>query len=146
VQIGEVARRSGVNSTTIRYYESEGLLLAPARNGGRREFDARVIDRLKLIAAAQQFGFRLNEIREMLKVTDGKEPKGGWRSWVQAKVNEIETNMTQMKHARTLLIKSLECACIDLATCGKTCEWVDDALPAKIPVNKITTRKKRTAK
>lgn len=125
MQIGDVARLSGLNSSAIRYYETQGLLPRSSRNSGRREFDVAIVNRLKLIAAAQKFGFRLTEIREMLKITDGKEPKGGWRSWVQLKVEEIDANMKQMKQARELLIRSLECACKDLETCGKTCEWID---------------------
>lgn len=143
MRIGEVARRSGVNASAIRYYESAGLLPLPARSSGRREYDAHTVERLKLILAAQQFGFRLNEIREMLKVTDGNEPRGGWRAWVAAKVQEIEANMTQMKRARALLMRSLECACNDLPTCGKTCEWVNGAAAIRIPPEQIAQRRKR---
>ena len=131
MRIGEIARRTGLKISAIRFYEAEGLLPHPARTSGRREFDSRAVDRLQLIAAAQQLGFKLTEIREMLQVTDGKEPKGGWRSWIVAKVAEIDANMKRMTYARKLLVRSMECACRDLETCGKTCEWVET--PKRVP-------------
>ena len=143
MQISEIARRSGVSASAIRYYESEGLMPAPARSGGRRDYDLRAVERLRLIAAAQRFGFRLQEIREMLEVTNGKEPRGGWRAWVQAKVQEIEVSMQQMQCAQELLVRSLQCACEDLITCGKKCDWAGNAGTAKIPVGQISSRKKR---
>jgi DNA-binding transcriptional MerR regulator len=127
MRIGEVARRAGLNASAIRYYEAQRLLPRSSRAGGRREFDPKTVDRLRLIVAAQQFGFRLTEIREMLQATDGKEPAGGWRPWVQSKVQEIDANMRQMSRARKLLVKSLECACPDLVTCSKSCEWTQSA-------------------
>jgi MerR family redox-sensitive transcriptional activator SoxR len=143
MRIGDVARQSGLSTSAIRYYEAEGLLPQSSRTSGRREFDAKTVDRLQLIAAAQKFGFRLSEIREMLKVTDGKEPKGGWRSWVKSKVEEIDADMEQMRHARELLVRSLECACQDLATCGKTCEWIETAPSSTQAAPDMTARQKR---
>lgn len=143
MRIGEVARRAGMNASAIRYYEREGLLPTAARASGKREYDSRTVERLKLIAAAQQFGFRLNEIREMLQVTDGNKPRGGWRAWVQAKVQEIDANMAQMKRAQRLLVRSLECACEDLATCGRTCHWIGASPVTKIPLERIAGRRKR---
>lgn len=49
----------------------------------------------------------------------------GWRAWIAAKVREIDANLARMTYARRLLIRSLECECRDLATCGKVCSWID---------------------
>ena len=49
VSIGEVAQRAGIQTSAIRYYESEGLLPAPERLNGRRKYDATVLQRLALI-------------------------------------------------------------------------------------------------
>ena len=125
MRIGEVARRTGLKVSAIRFYEAKGLLPRAARSGGMRMYDTRAVGRLQLIAAAQRYGFRLSEIREMLHVTDGKEPQGGWRQWITAKVAEIDANLARMTYARRLLMKTLECECRDLETCGKTCEWVE---------------------
>lgn len=125
MRIGEVARRTGLKASAIRFYEAEGLLPCAPRASGRREFDARTIERLQLIAAAQRHGFRLGEIREMLALAGDQAPAGGWRAWIAAKVREIDANLARMNYARRLLIKSLECECRDLETCGKICNWID---------------------
>ena len=125
MRIGEVARRTGLKVSAIRFYEAEGLLPRPPRASGRRDFDAKTVERLQLIAAAQRYGFRLGEIREMLACAGEHAPAGGWRAWIAAKVREIDANLARMTYARRLLMKSLECECRDLETCGKTCEWID---------------------
>ncbi|MEP7294406.1 MAG: MerR family transcriptional regulator, partial [Chloroflexota bacterium] len=61
--ISEVARQAGVRTSTLRYYESIGLLPEPARISGRRHYDADVLQRLEIIRTAQQAGFTLAELR-----------------------------------------------------------------------------------
>ena len=69
---GELATLTGVHPETIRYYESIGLLPAPARRAnGYREYDARHRDRLRFIARARALGFPLEEIRSLLELADG---------------------------------------------------------------------------
>lgn len=125
MRIGEVARRTGLKVSAIRFYDAQGLLTCTARISGRREFDAKAVERLQLIAAAQTHGFRLAEIREMLAMAGDTTPAGGWRAWIAKKVVEIDANLERMTYARRLLMRSLECECRDLETCGKTCDWVD---------------------
>lgn len=125
MRIGELARRTGLKITAIRFYEAKGLLPRATRVGNRRDFNARAVERLQFIAAAQQHGFKLEEIRRMLAVAGDKSPAGGWRQWILAKVAEIDANLQRMTYARRLLMRSLECECADLETCGKTCDWTD---------------------
>src|SRR5690349_11986056 len=72
LSIGEVARRSGLRTSAIRYYEEAGLLPDPPRANGRRQYDAGVLPRLALIAAAQGMGFTIAEIRTLFH---GFEPE-----------------------------------------------------------------------
>ena len=65
--IGEVAQRAGVRPSTIRYYESIGLLPPPARVNGRRRYDAAVLERLRIVRTAQEVGFTLDEIRDLFR-------------------------------------------------------------------------------
>lgn len=125
MRIGEVARRTGLKVSAIRFYEAKGLLPRAGRVSGIRDFDGRTIERLHLIAAAQRHGFRLNEIREMLRTVGDNIPTGGWRRWIAAKVEEIDADLGRLTYARRLLMKSLECECRDLETCGKTCAWME---------------------
>lgn len=70
MDINEVARRSGVPASTLRYYEERGLIRSVGRRGLRRLFDASVIERLALIALGRSAGFSLEEIAAMF-VPDG---------------------------------------------------------------------------
>ncbi|MFN8563711.1 MAG: MerR family transcriptional regulator [Anaerolineae bacterium] len=68
--ISEVARRVGVRTSTLRYYESIGLLPAPKRVSGRRRYDSAVLQRLEIIRTAQQAGFTLAELASVRRRAD----------------------------------------------------------------------------
>ncbi len=71
MQISELARQSGVPAKTIRYYESVGLLPAPARAGNNyRHYDPAVLERLRFIASARSLGFALADVGELLDARD----------------------------------------------------------------------------
>ena len=71
VQIGKVALETGLSVDTIRFYEKEGLLRAPERSeGGFRLYTPRDIAQLQFICKAQELGFSLSEIRELLLIQD----------------------------------------------------------------------------
>lgn len=65
MDIAEVAKRSGLPASTLRYYEEKGLIASVGRDGLRRRFGPRVLDRLALIALGQAAGFSLDEIAGM---------------------------------------------------------------------------------
>lgn len=65
MDIAEVARRSGMAASALRYYERQGLITSLEREGGRRRFAPEVLDRLALVALGQAAGFSLEEIRTM---------------------------------------------------------------------------------
>jgi DNA-binding transcriptional MerR regulator len=71
MDIAEVARRSGLPASTLRFYEEKGLITSYGRRGLRRLFDAHVLERLALIALGRSAGFSLDEIGRMLS-TDGR--------------------------------------------------------------------------
>ena len=71
MDIAEVARRSGVPASTLRFYEEKGLIASTGRRGLRRVFDAGVLDRLALIALGSAAGFSLDEIARMF-APDGR--------------------------------------------------------------------------
>ena len=71
MRISEVAERSGLSTTTLRYYESIGLVTAPARShGGYRLYDQRTLDRIGFITRAKQLGLSLDEVRDLVDVWD----------------------------------------------------------------------------
>jgi DNA-binding transcriptional MerR regulator len=71
--IGEVARRSGVQPKTLRYYEDIGLLRPERTPSGYRDYDDRVFDRLTFIRSAQALGLSLAEIRRIVTLRDNGE-------------------------------------------------------------------------
>jgi DNA-binding transcriptional MerR regulator len=72
LQIGRVARETGLSIDTIRFYEREGLLRPQARSkGGFRLFSREDVRSLKFVRQAQELGFSLKEIRELLALRDG---------------------------------------------------------------------------
>ncbi len=69
LRVGQVARRSGVNLQTLRYYERRGLLPAPPRTeAGYRAYPPQAVDRVRLIKRAQSLGFTLQEIGDLLEL------------------------------------------------------------------------------
>lgn len=69
---GSLAKRTGVNGETIRYYEKIGLMPNPARtSGGHRVYNHAHLKRLSFVRRSRELGFTLHEIRELLELVDG---------------------------------------------------------------------------
>ncbi len=97
--IGELARKSGLNSKTIRYYETVGLLPEPDRTpSGYRYYPDKVVDKLKFIKKAQRLGFTLQEIKEILLLKEeGTKPCLHVKSMVQKKIRDLEEIIKESK-------------------------------------------------
>ena len=114
--IGEVARRAGVATSSIRYYERIGLLDEPARSGGQRRYDADVLGKLGFIGVAQSAGFKLREIRELIDGADGLgEPM---RSLSSRKLAEVEALLERTKASKGWLEVAQQCGCATPAECA----------------------------
>jgi MerR family redox-sensitive transcriptional activator SoxR len=116
--IGELARRAGIASSAIRFYEEQGLLPRAARLSGRRVFDDRSLAHLKVVRLAGDAGFTLAEIRQL--VTDFGANR--WRRLAERKLVEIETARQRLRAMTLLLEKLLECRCPDIEFCGHAIE------------------------
>ena len=89
--IGEVARRAGVATSVIRYYESIGLLPEPVRLHGQRRYDTDVLGRLAFIGVAQSAGFKLGEIKDLVGgIDDGDGMAAHMRSLSARKLDEVD--------------------------------------------------------
>lgn len=106
VDIGQVVARSGVPASTLRYYESRGLIASCGRSGGRRQFDEQVVQKLALISLGQAAGFSLDDIKAMFD-QDG-EPQID-RAALLAKADEIDEAITKLSAARDLLNHAANC-------------------------------------
>ncbi|HSV48074.1 MAG TPA: helix-turn-helix domain-containing protein [Ramlibacter sp.] len=94
MDIAEVAKRSGVAASTLRFYEEKGLIASVGRQGLRRRFDPRVLDQLALIALGQAAGFSLGEIATMFS-PDGQPSID--RQMLSAKADEIDAMALRLK-------------------------------------------------
>lgn len=105
--IGVLAGRSGVGVETIRFYERKGLIDQPKRPlGGVRVYPEQAIERIEFVHHAQELGFTLREIRDLLTLQS--HPETNCRA-VQAralgKLAEIETKLAELLHTRSTLRK-----------------------------------------
>ena len=94
MDIAEVARRSGVAASALRFYEEKGLIASTGRDGLRRTFSPDVIDRLSLIALGQVAGFSLDEIKDMLSA-DGRTRID--RAALRSKAEEIDSTIRRLR-------------------------------------------------
>jgi DNA-binding transcriptional MerR regulator len=106
VDIAEVARRSGVPASALRYYEEKRLIVPVGRRGLRRVYDPMVLDRLALIALGRAAGFSLDEIARMFG-RDGR-PRIDRRMLI-AKADEIETTIQELMAMRDGLRHAAVC-------------------------------------
>ncbi len=97
--IGELARRTGVNPKTIRYYEEIGLLPSAARSpSGYRQYAEEDVERLELIQNAKALGVALDEIKEVLAFRDrGVSPCPYVLRLLDAKVKEIQDRVRGLR-------------------------------------------------
>jgi DNA-binding transcriptional MerR regulator len=114
MDISEVARRSGVPASTLRFYEEKGLIASLGRTGLRRRFDPAVLDQLALIALAQGAGFSLDEIRTMFS-PDGRPSID--RRMLEAKADAIDATIRRLKAVSEGLRHAAVCPAPSHAEC-----------------------------
>ena len=118
--IGQVANRTGLSISAIRYYETQGLV-APYRDaGGRRRFLPSDIRRLSFVLIAQQLGFPLNEIGERLKdLPEGRTPtRKDWTKISRSFHQILQERIDIMIRMRDRLDGCIGCGCLSLAKCA----------------------------
>lgn len=114
MDISEVARRSGVAASALRYYERKGLIRSLEREGARRHFAPAVLEQLALIALGQAGGLSLDEIRSMFT------PQGEAsidRALLAAKADEIDRMASRLKAMSRGLRHAAECPAASHAEC-----------------------------
>src|SRR5215210_4189769 len=117
--IGEVARRAGVATSSIRYYERIGLLPRPDRSGGQRRYNADVLGKLGFIGVAQSAGFKLGEIKELIDGVDSADGMGEqMRGLSSRKLDEVEVLLERTKAMKGWLEVAKECGCASPAECA----------------------------
>ena len=116
MSIGEVARKTGLRPSAIRYYERLGLLPAPLRASGRRRYGGDVLLQLEAIHVARESGFTLREIRQLF---GGRPYSVRLRHLAAQKLTAIDGLIERAQGMRLMLRRALRCKCIDLEECAR---------------------------
>lgn len=114
MDIAEVAKRSGVPASALRFYEEKGLVASIGREGLRRRFDPGVLNQLALIALGQSAGFSLNEIRSMFSPAGRPSIDGGM---LTAKADELDATIRKLKAMSNGLRHAAVCPAPSHAEC-----------------------------
>ncbi len=129
--IGEIAKRTGIRTSALRYYEEAGILPAPGRANGRRFYDADAIRRIDVLRFAQQAGFTLDEIKTLFHGFGTETPLSSrWQSMARAKLDELDVLEKRIKRMKRALALGLKCGCIRVEDCSLSPK---DAEPLKAP-------------
>jgi DNA-binding transcriptional MerR regulator len=138
MDISEVARRTGVPASTLRFYEKKGLISPTSAAGERRRFAPEVIDQLALIALGQAGGLSLDEIRAMLSPT-GK-PRVD-RTVLSRKADEIDATVKRLQAMSKGLRHAAECPAPSHAQCPTFQRLLKVALAGRLKHTSTHARK-----
>ncbi|WP_219502795.1 MerR family transcriptional regulator [Nonomuraea ceibae] len=114
--IGELASRTGVATSALRYWEEFGLLPAPARISGRRRYPPSAVELVGVVLLLRDAGFTLREIRAF--VASRAPSDDGWRELSRRKLAELDQRIAQAQVARTAIAHGLACPHEDLFECA----------------------------
>ena len=118
--VGELAERSGVAPSALRYYEELGLIASRRTAGNQRRYDRATLRRVSFVRAAQAVGLSLDEIAEALSTLPGDRTptkrdwsrlSAGWRALLDARIERLE-------RLRDRLDGCIGCGCLSLRTCA----------------------------
>jgi DNA-binding transcriptional MerR regulator len=113
--IGELARRTGVATSALRYYEELGLLRPGTRVSGRRRYPPESVGVVGAILFLRDVGFTLEEIGRLMAVRS-KSP-GAWRELAGRKLAELDERIAEAQTARVAVEHALACAHEDVVAC-----------------------------
>ncbi|WP_028609134.1 MerR family transcriptional regulator [Paenibacillus harenae] len=106
--MSQVAKASGVNIETVRYYERRGLIAEPPRNAsGYRMYSSDVVEDIRFIKSAQDLGFLLEEMKPLLSLNKGIDdyPIEDMYRFAKAKIQEVEEKISQLVRFKMLLLE-----------------------------------------
>ena len=131
--IGQVAERSGVPHTALRFYEERGLITSDRTAGNQRRYPRSVLRRLAFIRTAQRVGLSLEDMRNALAtLPDGRAPnKTDWSRLSQGWRAELDARIDALHRLRDRLTSCIGCGCLSLRSCSL--QNFDDAQAANGP-------------
>ena len=135
--IGDLARRTGLSVSAIRYYESKGLLEPHRTRGNQRRFLRSDIRRLSFILIAQRLGLSLGEIEgQLARLPQGRTPNAkDWAAISRSIRDQLDARIAELQRARDNLDGCIGCGCLSLKNC--TLYNPNDTLATKGPGPRI---------
>ena len=118
--IGETAKRAGVATSALRFYEERGLIESSRGPGNQRRFHRSVLRRVSVIKVAQTLGLRLSDISEALSaLPNGRSPTAkDWQRLSNRWRAELDERIRQMELLRDQLSSCIGCGCLSLRKCA----------------------------
>ncbi len=132
LSIGELAGRTGLPASTLRYYERLGILPPAPRQGGKRRYDARSVERVEAVKTAVGLGFTLDEVSTLVGLFDCAEDERdtAWTRMAEAKIAELDERIERARQMRALLQATVDCSGVAGSDCGCPAEPLS-ALPRR---------------
>ena len=120
LSIGQVAERTGLAVSAIRFYETQGLVDSERSPAGHRRFRRSTIRRLSFIQACQRLGYSLDEIREQLEqLPNGRTPtEADWTKLASSFRRDIDERIAGLVALRDRLDGCIGCGCLSMQRCA----------------------------
>jgi MerR family redox-sensitive transcriptional activator SoxR len=120
ITIGELAQRTGVATSALRFYESAGLIASERTSGNQRRYNRSTIRRVSVIRAAQACGLSLDEISAALATLprDRVPLKRDWERMSAAWQSQLDTRIAGLQALRADLASCIGCGCLSLSKCS----------------------------
>jgi MerR family redox-sensitive transcriptional activator SoxR len=117
--IGEVARRSGVAASALRFYEERGLIASERAGSGHRRYARPVLRRIAFIVFAQRIGLTLDEIgAELAKLPADRAPtRRDWSRLTRSWASRIDERIAELQRLKLGLSECIGCGCLSLERC-----------------------------
>lgn len=112
--IGALASATGVSVTALRYYDEVGLVIPAGRVGGKRRYETSAVGRVSFVRRAQEVGFSLDQIRDILSDTTG-----GWHDIVDVKLDELRHRRARLDTLIDVLTEVRHCGCEAVSRCPR---------------------------
>ena len=118
--IGQVAARTGVATSALRFYEERGLIASERHGGGHRRYSRPVIRRVAFILFAQRIGLTLEQIgEELARLPAGRTPRrDDWARLTESWRARVDDQIAQLERLRDSLTDCIGCGCLSLDKCA----------------------------
>jgi DNA-binding transcriptional MerR regulator len=124
--IGELASRTGIATSALRYYEELGLVCSATRVSGHRRYPPEAVGIVGAVLFLRDVGFTLEEIGQLMEAR-AQDP-GAWRDLARRKLDELDARIHEAQVARVAVEHAIHCPREDIVTCPKFQEVVSQRL------------------